>query len=124
MRGLNRPLVGKIVMGLDKKCYECRSAKDDDGEFFCSECRSMGIVMNQFPGTSGLSDGPTSGVHESVFSRPDPLNETRRMAKKMEEAGTLNKETTKILSDKISAMERQEPTRKKVDYQKAGHPMA
>ena len=75
----------------------------------------------------GLSDGPMSHNRKGVIDRPDPLKECRLQAKAMENAGQLKDPKSQwAVRTKLKALEAQEPTRTKLDYQKNGgeqHPL-
>ena len=85
------------------------------------------MVFRQPPAAHGLSDGPGSHVNKGILDRPDPLKECRLTAKVLEDAGRLKDPVKRELVDiKLRALEAQEPTRTKLDYQKKGgeaHPL-
>lgn len=106
-------------------CYNCKRPREDESRLLCKVCRANGVQIN-FPGTQGLSDGPSSGRganQRPVFTRPDPLRETMRSLKKSEEAGKLTGKDVALARAKVEALKAQEPFRKKVDYEKDGHPL-
>lgn len=85
----------------------------------CEECMPNGIT--QFPGTSGLSDGPTSGNHELVFDRPNAKKDIELTCKKMEANGTfLRNPKLKALAE-YKWNKAKKMNYKPVDYQKTGY---
>ena len=113
---------------MQKRCYCCYEVAEfeSDNELLCDKCRLNGCKLT-FPGTTGLSDGPTSGASQACFDRPDPLKECTMQAKKMEAAGQLNDAKSQwAVKMKLKKLKEQEPLRQKLDYQKnsgAAHPL-
>ena len=102
-----------------KKCYNCRQPNNTK-EMLCEECRPNGIT--QFPGTSGLSDGPTSGRTEQVFDRPDAKKDIELTCKRMEANGSfINNPKLKAFAEYKYAKSKNMQY-EKADYQKSGHP--
>jgi len=101
------------------KCYNCRG-EHTNNDMLCDTCLPNGVT--EFPGTSGLSDGPSSGNHEMVFDRPDAKKDIELTCKKMEENGTfLRNPKLKALADYKYAKSK-EMNYQKADYQKTGTP--
>lgn len=116
------------------RLYLCEYCKMDMGKTdakYCPKCLKELLAYaseprSGFPFVAGLSEGPDSGKganQKPVFSRPDPLRETMRSLSMSERAGKLSSKDVVLAQAKVAALKAQEPFRKKVDYEKDGHPL-
>ena len=121
------PIIGiEDVMNF---CLYC--SKQIEKGNYCKECaerlaKQCDEDTRRWPtAVRGLSDGPGSMCNEAVFMRPDPLKETRMALRRAENAGKFvdNPKALRAAVDKLKALEKQEPFRQKVDYEKDGHPL-